>query len=207
MTIKKTNNIQMRKIIALIGFVAILTACNVAQQLAGAYNMTQCKYEYKSISGLTLNGINLSNVNSVSALNPLTLAKLVSAFSSSSGTLPLNFTLNLDVTNPNTQTALLNGLSYILEIDGLEMTQGVMQQKVEIAGKGKSVLPLTLGFDLKKVTSGKSMETLKNLAFNFAGIGGNPSNVTFRIKPNFTIGGSTISAPAYIPVSFTLNKK
>jgi LEA14-like dessication related protein len=136
------------------------------------------------------------------------LAKLVTAFSSPSGTLPLNFNLNLDVTNPNPQTALLNGLSYILEIDGLEMTQGVMQRQIEVAGGGgKSVLPINLAFDLKKVASGQSMETLKNLIFNFAGIGSNPSNVTFRIKPNFTIGGNTISAPAYIPVSFTLNKK
>ncbi|MDR1610359.1 MAG: hypothetical protein LBS08_02475 [Candidatus Symbiothrix sp.] len=198
----------MKKIIALVGFVVIFTACDVAQQLAGAYNMTQCKYEYNSISGLTLGGINLQNVNSLSSLNPMTLTKLVTAFSSPSGTLPLNFNLNLNVTNPNSQTALLNGLSYILEIDGLEMTQGVMQRKIEVAGGGgKIVLPVTLGFDLKKVASGQSLESLKNLIFNFAGLGGNPSSVTFRIKPDFTIGGNTFSAPAYIPISFTLNKK
>jgi LEA14-like dessication related protein len=197
----------MKKIIALIGLIAIFSACDVAQQLAGAYNMTQCKYAYNSISGLTLDGINLSNANSISSINPLSLAKLATAFSSSSGTLPLNFTLNLDVTNPNPQTALLNGLSYILEIDNIEMTQGVVQRQIEVAANGKSVLPLALGFDLKKVASGQSLETLKNLVFNFVGIGGNPSNVTFRIKPNFTVGGNTFSAPAYIPISFTLNKK
>ncbi|GHT62712.1 hypothetical protein FACS189451_07710 [Bacteroidia bacterium] len=197
----------MKKIIALIGFVVIFTACDVAQQLAGAYNMTQCKYAYNSISGLTLDGINLTNASGLSALNPLTLAKLVSAFSSPSGNLPLNFTLNLDVTNPNPQAALLNGLSYILEIDNVELTQGVINRQVEIAGNGKSVLPLVLGFDLKKTASGQSLDALKNIIFNFAGIGGNPSNVTFRIKPNFTIGGNTFTAPAYIPVSFTLNKK
>jgi len=196
----------MKKIIAIIGFVAIFSACDVAQQLAGAYNMTQCKFAFNSISGLTVDGINLSNLNSVSSLNPLTLAKLVSAFTSSSGTLPLNFTLNLDVTNPNTQAALLNGLSYILEIDNIEMSQGVIQKQIEVAGNGQAALPLALGFDVKKLASGQSMESLKNLVFNFAGIGGNPSNVTFRLKPNFTIGGNTFSAPTYIPVSFTLNK-
>ncbi|MDR2691238.1 MAG: LEA type 2 family protein [Dysgonamonadaceae bacterium] len=197
----------MKKIITLIGFVAIFTACEVAQQLAGAYNMTQCKYEYNSISELTIGGINLQNVNSLSALNPVTLTKLLTAFSSPSGTLPLNFNLNLNVTNPNSQMALLNGMSYILEIDGLEMTQGVMQHKIEIAGGGKTILPVTLGFDIKKLASGQSLESLKNLVFNFAGLGGNPSNVTFRIKPNFTISGNSFSAPAYIPISFTLNKK
>ena len=197
----------MKKFIAFIGFVVIFTACDVVQQLAGAYNMTQCQFDYKSISGLTVDGINLSNVNSISSLNPLTLAKLITAFSSPSGTLPLGFTLNLNVKNPNPQQALLNGLSYILEIDGLEMTNGVIQQQIEVAGNGSSVLPLNLGFDVKKLAGNQSMETLKNLIFNFAGIGGNPSNVTFRIKPNFTIGGNTFSVPSYIPVTFTLNKK
>jgi len=197
---------MMKKFIALIGFVAIFSACNVAQQLYGAYNMTQCKFDFKSISGLTVDGINLSNVNSISALNPLTLAKLVAAFSSSSGSLPLNFTLNLNVSNPNPQQALLNGLSYILEIDDVQMTTGTIEQQIEVAGNGSSVLPLTLGFDAKKVSSGQSLESLKNLIFNFAGIGSNPSNVTFRIKPNFTIGGNTFSVPSYIPVTFTLHK-
>jgi hypothetical protein len=197
----------MKKIIALVGIIVFFSACDVAKQLAGAYNMTQCKFAFNSISALTVSGINLSNINNISSLNPLSLAQLVAAFSSSSGSLPLNFTLNLDVTNPNTQTALLNGLSYILEIDNVEMTQGAIQQQIEVAGNGQAVLPLALGFDVKKVASGQSMEAMKNLVFNFAGIGNNPSNVTFHIKPNFTFGGNAFSAPAYIPVSFTLNKK
>jgi LEA14-like dessication related protein len=196
----------MKKIIALLSMVAVLFACDVAKQLSGTYNMTQCKYEYQSISGLSLAGINLQNVNNISSLNPLNAAKLLAAFTSSSGNLPLNFTLNLNVTNPGVQTALLNGLSYILEIDGIEMTQGLLNKQIQVAAGGTSVLPVELAFDLKKVLSGQSLEAMKNLAFNFAGIGTASSNVTFRLKPNFNIGGKTISSPNYIPVSFTLKK-
>jgi len=194
----------MKKILALLGFVAIFSACNVAQQLAGAYSMTQCKFDFHSISGLTVDGMNLSNGNLLN--NALTLTKLATAFSSSSGTLPVNFTLNLDVKNPNTQAALLNGLSYILEIDGAQMTTGSIDKQIQVDGNGQTVLPLALGFDVKKLASGQSLESLKNLIFNFAGIGGSSSNVTFRIRPNFSIGGVSIPAPAYIPVSFTLHK-
>jgi LEA14-like dessication related protein len=196
----------MKRIIALLSLVAIFSACDVAKHLAGAYNMSQCKFSFNSIAGLTVDGINLSNINSLSSLNPLTLTRLISAFSSPSGSLPLNFTLNLDVSNPNAQPALLNGLSYILEIDNIEMTQGAIQQQIEVAGNEQKILPLALGFDVKKIASGQSMEAMKNLIFNFAGIGNNQSNVTFHIKPNFTFGGNTFSAPAYIPVSFTLHK-
>jgi LEA14-like dessication related protein len=121
--------------------------------------------------------------------------------------LPLNFTLNLDVSNPGVQTALLNGLGYILEIDGIEMTQGFLDRQLQVGSGAKAVLPINMAFDLKKVLSGKSLDAMKNLAFNFAGIGGGSSAVTVRLKPNFTVGGKTISAPSYIPVSFTLNKK
>jgi hypothetical protein len=196
----------MRKIIALLGMAVVLFSCDITQQLAGTYNMTQCKYEYNSISGLTLGGVNLQGVNSLSSVNPLSAASLLAAFSSSSGSLPLEFTLNLNVTNPGLQTALLNGLSYVLEIDGIEMTQGIMNNQFQVASGAKTVLPISMAFDLKKVLSGKSMDAVKNLAFNFAGIGSGSSSVTVKLKPSFIVGKQTISSPSYIPVSFTLKK-
>jgi hypothetical protein len=51
------------------------------------------------------------------------------------------------------------------------------------------------------------LDAIKNLAFNFAGIGDAASKVTVKLKPSFTIGGKPVSAPDYIPISFTLNKK
>ena len=198
----------MKKVIALFGIIVLFSACDVAKQLVGStYALTQCKYDYNSIAGLTLAGINLQNVNSISSLNPLAAANLLSAFSSPSGSLPLNFTLNLDVSNSGTQTAILNSTNYILEIDGIEMTQGLFNQQLQVASGGKSVLPIAMAFDLKQVLSGQSLESMKNLAFNFVGIGNATSNVTVKLKPSFLIGGNVVSLPNYIPISFTLNKK
>ncbi len=197
----------MKKILVLVSLVVAMVSCDVAQQLAGTYSLTQCKYAYNSISGLTVAGVNLQNMSSLSSLNPLTAANLLTAFSSPKGSLPMQFTLNLDVTNPGYQTALLNGLQYILEIDGVEMTTGSVDSKLQIATGQKAQLPVTMGFDLKKVMSGQSADAIKNLAFNFAGIGNNSSKVTFKLKPTLLIGGQTLNSPAYIPVSFTLNAK
>ena len=197
----------MKKVIALCGIVIFFFSCDVAKQLVGTYALSQCKYDYNSISGLTLAGVNLQNVSSISSLNPLTAANLLAAFTTSSGSLPLSFTLNLDVSNSGAQTAILNSTNYILEIDGVEMTQGLFNQQLQVLSGSKSVLPITMAFDLKKVLSGKSMDAIKNLAFNFAGIGSASSNVTVKLKPSFLIAGSPVSLPDYIPISFTLNKK
>lgn len=196
----------MKKIISLFLIAVICFSCDVAQQIAGTYNMTQCKYNYSSISGLTLAGINLQNANSLSSLTASSAANLLAAFSTSSGSLPLNFTLNLDVTNPNLQTALLNGLGYILEIDGVEMTTGFLNQTLQVGSNQTVKLPINMSFDLKQAMSGQSLDAIKNLAFNFAGIGSKSSNVTFKLQPSINIGGQTLKSPAYIPISFTLNK-
>ena len=197
----------MKKLIALFSLLVLFQfqSCDVAKQLVGTYALTQCKYDYNSISGLTLAGINLQNAGST--LNLANSASLLSAFSSSSGSLPLSFTLNLDVSNSGAQTAILNGANYILEIDGLEMTQGLFSQQLQVLSGGKSMLPIAMAFDLKKVMSGQSLDAIKNLAFNFAGIGNSSSKVTVKLKPSFILGGNAVSLPDYIPVSFTLNNK
>jgi len=197
----------MKKFIALLGLIVCFFSCDVAKQLAGTYALTQCKYDFNSITGLSLAGINLQNVNSISSLNPLAAANLLAAFASPNGSLPLNFTLNLDVSNSGTQTAILNNTNYILEIDGIEMTQGLVNQQLRIESGSKSGLPIAMAFDLKKVLSGQSLDAIKNLAFNFAGIGNSASNVKVKLKPSFIVNGSVVSLPDYIPVSFTLNKK
>ena len=197
----------MKRIFALFGIIIIFFSCDVAKQLSGTYALTQCKYDFNSIAGLTLAGINLQNINSISSLNPLSAANLLAAFTSPSGSLPLNFTLNLDASNSGAQTAILNSANYILEIDGLEMTRGLFNQQVQIAPGAKSMLPIAMAFDLKKVMSGQSLDAIKNLAFNFAGIGDASSKVTVKLKPSLIIGGNPVSAPDYIPISFTLNKK
>lgn len=170
--------------------------------------MTQCKYEYKSVSGLSLAGVNVQNISSLSSLSSLgSAASLLSALSTTSGTLPLQFTLNLNVSNPNTQTAMLNGLGYILEIDGVQMTTGYLNETIKVAANQTSVLPVTMAFDLKEAMSGKSLDAIKSLAYNIMGIGSSSSNVTFKLQPSLTIGGQQLRSPSYIPVSFTMGKK
>ena len=195
----------MKKAIFFLCFSVIFSSCDVLQQLAGAYNFTQCEYEYNSISGLTLSGVNVQNVTSLTSLNPLTMANLLASFSGNSP-LPLQFTLNLNVKNPNLTAASLSGLQYILEIDGVQMTEGMLNKAVSIASGESTVVPVLLSFDLKEVLSGQSAEAVKNFAFNFVGLGSAESNVTMKLRPSMMIGNQNVTSPTYIPVSFTYGK-
>ena len=194
----------MKKIIVVFSLVVVaLTSCKVAKSI---YNLKNCEYKYHSITGLTLAGVNLQNVTDLSSLNPLTASGLIAAFSSERTQLPLKFTLNLNVKNPTTSDALLDGLAYILEIDDVEMATGSVDSRLQIAPGETSILPLSVNFDLRKVMSGQSANVIKNLAFNFVGLSDQPANVTIKLKPSLTIGGQVIDSPSYIPVSFVYGK-
>ncbi|GHU71235.1 hypothetical protein FACS189413_12700 [Bacteroidia bacterium] len=201
----------MKKMVSLLSIAFLMfSSCDVVKDLGkqalGTYQLTQCKYEFNSISSVALSGINLQNITSLTSLNPLDLIKLTSAFATSGGTLPINFTLNLDVTNPGMQAALLNGLDYVMEIDGRQMTTGSIAQRLQIDGGKKSVLPINMAFDLKQVLSGQSLESIKNIALSLAGISGGSSNVTMKLQPSFVVGNQTLKTPSYIPLSFQLKK-
>jgi LEA14-like dessication related protein len=160
--------------------------------------MTQCKYAYHSISNLSLSGMDLSNGISLAYI-----PRITSILTGASSSVPLNFTLNLDVNNPNLSAALLHGLQYMLSIDNVNFTSGTLQQSLDIPAGGSQLLPLVIGLDLNTLLKGESKDAVVNIAKNFIGIGNQPSNVTFRIKPTFMIGNVPVTAPDYIPVSFS----
>ncbi|MDL2265559.1 hypothetical protein LJC57_06975 [Parabacteroides sp. OttesenSCG-928-G07] len=176
----------------------LIPSCNVVKELGGAYNITQCKYDYNSISQLSVSGMDLSKGVSLAHIPQLT-----AILSGQTSSIPLNLTLNLNVSNPNQSAALLHGMQYILNIDDIQFTTGSIDQALNIPAGGAQLLPMAIGFDLASLLKGESKNAVLNIAKNFLGVGNQSSNVTLQIKPTFMIGGFPVTSPAYIPVSFT----
>ncbi len=189
-----------KRILVLLAVVATLVSCDSVQQsLKSTYNMINCEYNYKSISGLTVSGIDLSSGLSLTAI-----PKITSILSGSATSIPLNFNLNLDVKNPNESAAMLHGLQYILSIDGIEFTTGSINQSLNIGAGQTQTLPLSIGVDLASLMKNNSKDAVVDIAKNFLGIGSEKSEVSLQLKPSFNIGGTTVaSPPVYIPVSFS----
>lgn len=192
----------MKKLLFLIICLFTLTNCGVTNELAGAYNMTQCKYNYKSISNLTISGMNLSN-----GVSPLNIPKITSILTGNASSIPLNFTLNVDVNNPNSTPALLHGMQYIVSIDNIQFTTGSVNQALNIASGSSQNLPLTIGVDIATLMKNNSKDAVSNIVKNFIGMGSTKSNVSVQLKPTFMIGGTPITSPVYIPVSFSFGGK
>lgn len=189
-----------KRIFTLFTIAAMMLSCNSLQQgLSGTYNMINCEYSYKSISGMSISGMNLSNGLSVTSI-----PKVTSILSGSATSIPLNFILNLNIKNPNQSAAMLEGLQYVVSIDDIQFTTGSVNQALNIAAGQTQTLPISIGVDLATLMKNNSKDAVLNIAKNLAGIGSQKSDVSVQLKPTFMIGTVPVTSPMYIPVNFSI---
>ncbi len=206
LTIKKI----MRKHFSLFTFhfslaIAIMIAmasCDVAKQAQGAYNMVNCKYDYQSLNNFSVAGINVSK-----GISLLDAPKIVNLLTGNLSSVPVGMTVNLGVTNPNQTEAMLNGLDYVLAIDGIDFTSGALQQQLSVPAGGTGTLPLAMSFDIATLLKGDTHTAVANVVKNMVGIGSDASKVTLNIRPSFMVLGQKVTSPVYIPISFSFGGK
>lgn len=195
----------MKKTILILSTVILFTACDVLNQVSSAYNLSQCKYDYKSINNIRLAGLNLGSGSSFSVSNLASIATILAG--GKLQTIPLSMTLNLDVKNPNNAIAALNGLTYAIEVEDMEFTTGKLNVPLSINPGETEVLSLNIGMDLKSLMNRYSQERVAGEMSSFLGISGNPTNITVKLWPTLMIGNTPLKSPTYIPVRFSFGGK
>lgn len=176
----------------------MLSSCGVMDQTRGMKNFTKCSFRIRDVQDLTLAGVNVQNVQSFSDLNFAESAKITAILLS--GELPLTFTLNIEIQNPNEDEAMMNEMDWILFIDDNEIVDGSLNKKIKIGPGGISVVPVPLNLDLLKLLTGESSQSVMNFGLNLSGNGGSPSRMKLKIKPSVYISGKKISYPGYISI-------
>jgi hypothetical protein len=176
----------------------IVSACSVLQQTSEIKTFAKCEFRIESARNMKLAGVNIQDKHSMSDLSFMEVTKIGSVLAG--GTLPLTFDLNVQIKNPNPGTAAMNKLDWILTIDNIEMTRGILNQRVEIQANTVSAFPVAMTFDLMKSVNGKSGDALINFAFNLSGTGNRPTRIKLKAKPTIMIGSTPIGYPGYITI-------
>jgi LEA14-like dessication related protein len=179
-------------------FMAGFSACSLMKDIEKAANIVNCQFRVKSADNITLAGVNVQKAQNLQSLSMGDVAMLTTAALGSN--LPLNFRLNLEGKNPNTAAAGIVRFDWILFIDGIEMTKGAFNQKVNIPAKGTSLIPIQMSVNLKKVLSGKSADAMLNFGMNLAGAGNKPTRIKLKLKPTINVGTYPLEFPDYISV-------
>jgi hypothetical protein len=190
----------MRKIIntGFIILILITSSCSVLQQTSEIAAFTKCEFRIESARNMRLAGINIQDKHSMSDLGIMDMAKIAGVIAG--GTLPLTFDLNIQIKNPNPGLAAMNKLDWILIIDDIEMTRGMLNQRIEIPANTVTSFPVAMSIDLMKSLNGKSGDALINFALNLAGTGSHPTRIKLKAKPTIMVGTTPIEYPGYITI-------
>lgn len=183
-------------IIALLGSVLVWGGCKSIKEL---FNFAKCKFRYTNITKTQLAGVDVTKVMNYQDLNFTDAAKVGANLAQ--GRLPLNFTINIQVNNPNAEKAALNKLDWIAFIDNKELVNGVLNQRVEVAPGQTATLPLTVNADLIQAFKGESKDKLPGYAFGLANQDGTPRRVGMKVKPTITVAGASFAYPGWITLS------
>jgi hypothetical protein len=190
----------MKKIIYSVFFSLslIVSACSVLQQTSEIATFTQCQFRIESARNMKLAGINIQDKHSMSDISLMDMARIGGVLAG--GTLPLTFDLNVQIKNPNPGLAAMNKLDWILIIDDIEMTRGILNQRIEIPANTVTSFPVAMSLDLMKSLNGKSGDALINFALNLAGTGSRPTRIKLKAKPTIMVGTTLIEYPGYITI-------
>ncbi|MDD3877202.1 MAG: hypothetical protein PHT69_11310 [Bacteroidales bacterium] len=195
----KFSSSKLFRPILMFSVFSMLLSISSCLQLKELVNFSKCEFKLNTVENIKLAGVNVQNIQRVNQLGVMDAARMLTA--ATQNNFPLEFTLNVNVKNPNTTTASLNRLDWILLIDDAEMTNGSTQNRLSIAPNGGiGVLPLGFNINLKEALSGKSADALLNFGLNLAGAGNKPSRFTLRAKPYVSLGQVQIPYPDYINI-------
>ena len=189
---------RFRPIALLLAVLILFSGCDAIKELAA---FTQCKFRHTTLSEVTLCGVNVDKVQNFQSLNFGDAASV--AANLLQGKMPLNFIVNVEVQNPNTQLAAMDRIDWIALLDGTQIAAGGLNQRIVVQpNNGTANMPISIGTDLMKTFSKSELERLKNLVFALKDGNGKPSShIQLKIKPTITVQGHQIQFPSYITLS------
>lgn len=190
----------MKKAIIILSSILLMYGCNIFEQIGGAYNLSQCKYDYNSIDNIEIAGLKLGKGKGISIAELASLSTIIGG--GNLQTIPFTMTLNLDVQNPNEKAAYLNGLDYLIELNDMEFSTGKLNVPLRIEAGETAILPLSIGLDLKNIMNRYSQERVTSEMSRFLGISPGQTKVSVKLWPKVLVGDVPIKSPTYIPVTF-----
>jgi len=178
--------------------IILISSCSVVKQTSEIKTFAKCQFRIESARNMKLAGVNIQDKHSMSDLSFVDMTKIGSVLAG--GTLPLTFDLNVQIRNPNQGMAAMNKLDWILILDDIEMTRGILNERIEIPAQSELIFPIAMNLDLMKSLSGKSGDALINFALNLTGSGSRPTQIKLKAKPSIMLGSTPIEYPGYITI-------
>jgi len=185
-------------------WLALLGAGLLASSMAGCTalrevsNLRKAQFAIDRISNPRLAGVDLSGLESYQDLRTTDVLRLGSSLSE--GTLPMRLTLNLEVTNPssNSANARLTAMDWTFLVEEEETVAGRFEQEVVLPPGEPKDVPLQVELDLVRFFE----DDLRGLVDLASAIVQNepPQTVKLRVQPTVNTSLGPIEYPSPITV-------
>ena len=173
----------------------LIVSCAYLKELSA---LKQCDFRYGTLENPALAGVNIEDIKDIEDLGFRDMGMV--AQSIFKGKLPLTFTINVEVQNPNSKTASLNRLEYIALIDKVQIAEGEVNKRIEIPAGGIASVPVEIETDIIRILQKDSRNALINFGLNLADASKKPTRVKLMIKPFIRIGNKDLEYPGYIKI-------
>lgn len=195
------KNSQFKRISASVAAILVLlTGFFACQSLKQMRNFAQCAFRLQGLSRFSAAGIDFSGKRSLTDFSITDAARITSALSGNNPFV-FSFVANVEVKNPNPQPASLTQLDWILAIDGRDVLNGAVNNRVQVAPDGGlATMPVSVSLDLKKIFAEQGRDALLGFAFDTVTQGNNSTRIALKIRPYMNIAGFAIPYPGYITV-------
>ncbi|MEM1000811.1 MAG: hypothetical protein AAGN35_27405 [Bacteroidota bacterium] len=185
--------------LALLAFgLLFLGSCKQIRQMA---NLRKCQFRIQSVTDTRLAGIDIQAIRSFKDLRLGDAAKATTAFIT--GNLPLQFNLNLQVRNPNTERAAMNRFDWVAMIDQTEILEGTSLERIEVESNGGlAVIPLLIQVNIKEILSklGRNKDQIMDYGFALTDSQKRPTRVAIKLRPSIQVGQRAIMYPGWFTV-------
>jgi len=204
--VNKDNAMKKKVFASLVAAMLVAVTMVSCDAIKSAFQLKNCEYSYKSISGVKVAGIDFSSSNSILQISNLT--KIANLIAGNFSSLPLEMTVNVNVKNPGEVAAGISNVKYDVAIDNIDVASGDLQKAFRVEPGKTAVLPVNVKTDLANLLNADNRSQVVNIVKNFAGINDQESTVKLKLRPTILQGNSStgVTLPA-IPVTFKYNGK
>lgn len=180
-----------------------MTGCGISQQTQEMKTLADCTYRIVKVNSILVSGTDIQKLISDRDVTLTNIPSLALGFINRS--IPLKADLTIEVSNPTNNHAAINYFDYEILINKVKLTEGAINQRVDIAPQGVEELRLEL---TKNIYEFLVNDSIRNNIQQF--IAGNnlvnqKTYITIRVKPAILLGDQLIHYPGFIDIQRELD--
>lgn len=166
-----------------------------------AVAMKDCDYKFSRVGDVSFVGIGKETFTQRGGMTKALKALAVNAIE-----MPLQFTLYLNVSNPNKRRAAVEHLDYIVSINGVEFAQGETKSEFSVEAGTTAELALPFTINVRGLIDSEHAKAVRKILFSMIGLDASQTSIKVQIKPTVRCQPSVYKSPVFIPIEFEYGK-